>query len=124
MGSHVHQMQGNELAGGNTDPTFTGLPECYQVSSTGIYRCMDCKGQEKEQNKEDISNIYKVFEQFRSQIQADNAQSPQKAVVSHGAFAIPTFRDQKLDEKESKNGKDKRPDKKCLCEKIHWLRVC
>ena len=73
--------------------------------------------QEREHNGDDVPDIYTILQHFRNYIRVQNAQ---KAQASHGAFASPSFQNQKLDGKE-KEDKDNRP---CLCGKLHRFKAC
>src|SRR5437667_3485941 len=76
--------------------------------------------QKKKDKGKDVTSIYKLIEHFWNCIRLKTAD---KTPAIHGAFAMPTFRNQKPDE-DGKQDKKEDMHKPCLCGKMHRFKAC
>jgi hypothetical protein len=76
--------------------------------------------QKQEDKGKQITSIHKLIEHFQNYTHLKVAD---KTPASHGAFAMPTFRNQKLDE-DGKEVKKEDTHKPYLCGKIHRFKTC
>ena len=76
--------------------------------------------QKKEDKGKDITSIYKLIEHFWNYVCLKAIDKP---LAMHGAFAMLTFWNQKLDD-DRKQDKKEDTYKPCLCRKMHRFKAC